>query len=608
MTEKRILSSLIQQMILEFNTFSPQWDGNSGHGYGRIGKPNGAGMSMQQNGIFPYKTTEEGEFEPAAEGSGPGEVDPDGEIPDEIVKGYIPDDPFGMRRARIDRSSFTKTRGLGEAIVWHNWSQTADTAEARRYFETSSDAEQIVNKLLSLSEFDLEAHWAAATTQVRRGKKLYIASVYLQFPGSVSSLPALNIFDFVDNPAKNFVWLDLSRNEQITFKKILKATSIEDLGDFGATFINTVLIRLAENVRLREAINYGSQIPSTNASNTNQLSTRMPRKSGSKQGWFSPPPPQPSDLEPHAWHLEDIMEPDERALWKAGEEQRETTGGEVESVTNDRFVENITFDRNLYYDQKQICKAAGLFPALEKLAHMLDFEGDIIVSEFSSTWDYISLSICFVIAKRPKIVCNANININGNFQVISAWFDDNKTYQVKFEDVMKANALEDLGSDGAKLFNAYIQGLGLAEHRKKLKESKIELRCSTYDDKNTIKRIYENADLETIIQKLLALLDYTGDVIVRGQLSISKECVFNVFIKNNSGVMRIFIDTSVNFDEELEPVEEPMLFVGGAGLTISNSLLPNEFLDADDLEEVGLNGAAGARIFSSFIKFLSRTE
>lgn len=92
-------------------------DGRQGHGYGRIGEPKGAGSTWTMPQTYPYV---EGEpLEPAED-----EVAEDEDLLRHFVQmvalGNIQGrDPYGARRARVDRGSFAHSsgRGLGESAL-----------------------------------------------------------------------------------------------------------------------------------------------------------------------------------------------------------------------------------------------------------------------------------------------------------------------------------------------------------------------------------------------------------------------------------------------------------------------------------------------------------
>lgn len=111
----------MSKSLKEFDTLSPAHDARQGRGYGRTGKPTGAGTTWQKGKEFPYievlETTEEEEEEMEDMWDSP-------ETASKFMSKlsthfYGGSDPYGRTRARVDRGSFAHSsgRGLGENVA-----------------------------------------------------------------------------------------------------------------------------------------------------------------------------------------------------------------------------------------------------------------------------------------------------------------------------------------------------------------------------------------------------------------------------------------------------------------------------------------------------------
>jgi hypothetical protein len=113
--------------LKEFDTLSVALDARSGHGYGKVTSSPGLGTNTKSGDGFPYDVSDIQDLLDDDDG----ECDDDTPDPFDSMKGvdkfmskidtsyYAPHDPYGKRRARVDRSSFahSSTRGLGEAVA-----------------------------------------------------------------------------------------------------------------------------------------------------------------------------------------------------------------------------------------------------------------------------------------------------------------------------------------------------------------------------------------------------------------------------------------------------------------------------------------------------------
>lgn len=107
--------------LKEFDTLAPAHDARQGHGYGRTGKPTGAGTTWQEDDQYPYvdklETSEEEEEELE---DMLGDLDGATTFMSKMPTHYYgPHDPYGKRRAKVDRRSFahSSNRGLGETTA-----------------------------------------------------------------------------------------------------------------------------------------------------------------------------------------------------------------------------------------------------------------------------------------------------------------------------------------------------------------------------------------------------------------------------------------------------------------------------------------------------------
>lgn len=114
------LSKIYRELFLtEMGNLATAKDARTGGGYGRLGKPNGSGITYKSSDLYPY-------VEP------PAELDPDVEEEDplgseETAQRFLAKigvsggsvDLYGKRRARVDRASFANSAapGLGESIA-----------------------------------------------------------------------------------------------------------------------------------------------------------------------------------------------------------------------------------------------------------------------------------------------------------------------------------------------------------------------------------------------------------------------------------------------------------------------------------------------------------
>ena len=112
-------------LFQEFNTHTWSADARTGGGYGRLGDPSGAGTQTHADASFPYVTPLQSALDcvedPECDDPHDGTIDPDIDLGlahrvQNAVGATSSQDPYGARRARVDRGSFAHSsmRGLGE--------------------------------------------------------------------------------------------------------------------------------------------------------------------------------------------------------------------------------------------------------------------------------------------------------------------------------------------------------------------------------------------------------------------------------------------------------------------------------------------------------------
>lgn len=104
--------------LTEFDTLSPAHDARLGHGYGRTGSPSGAGTTWMEDESFPYIEVEDYDTEDLDD-FWDDPIDADRFMTKLSTQYYSTHDPYGQRRAKVDRRSFahSSNRGLGESAM-----------------------------------------------------------------------------------------------------------------------------------------------------------------------------------------------------------------------------------------------------------------------------------------------------------------------------------------------------------------------------------------------------------------------------------------------------------------------------------------------------------